>query len=95
MKRLTIVLLALGLVGANAGSVAAQALDGTLKKIKSTGVIRVGYRESSPPFSFMGPEGKPLGYSIDHIDRVARAVQAELKLANHKVHYLPVTVSKR
>ena len=95
MKRLTIVLLALGLVGANVGAVAAQALDGTLKKIKSTGVIRVGYRESSPPFSFMGPEGKPVGYSIDLCDRVARAVQAELKLANLKVQYVPVTVSNR
>lgn len=95
MKRLTIVLLALGLVGANVGAVAAQALDGTLKKIKSTGVIRVGYRESSAPFSFMGPEGKPVGYSIDLCDRVARAVQAELKLANLKVQYVPVTVSNR
>jgi glutamate/aspartate transport system substrate-binding protein len=95
MKRLILVLLALGLVGASAGSVAAQALDGTLKKIKSTGVIRIGYRESSAPFSFMGPEGKPVGYSIDLCDRVARAVQAELKLTNLKVQYVPVTVSNR
>lgn len=96
MKRLVIVLLAIGFVGAQAGSVAAQAaLDGTLKKIKSTGVIRVGYRESSAPFSFMGPEGKPVGYSIDLCDRVARAVQAELKLTSLRVQYVPVTVSNR
>ena len=81
MKRLSIILLAISFVGAFAGSVAAQALDGTLKKIQSTGVIRVGYRESSAPFSFMGPEGKPVGYSMDLCDRVVRAVQAELKLA--------------
>ncbi len=95
MKRLVIVLLAIGFVGAHAGSVAAQALDGTLKKIKSTGVIRVGYRDSSAPFSFMGPEGKPVGYSIDLCERVARAVQAELKLASLKIQYVPVTVSNR
>ncbi len=95
MKRLIVVLLAIGFVGAHTGSVAAQALDGTLKKIKSTGVIRVGYRESSAPFSFMGPEGKPVGYSIDLCDRVTRAVQAELKLTSLKVQYVPVTVSNR
>ena len=96
MKRLVVILLAIGFVGAHAGSVAAQAaLDGTLKKIKSTGVIRVGYRESSAPFSFMGPEGKPVGYSIDLCDRVARAVQAELQMTNLRVQYVPVTVSNR
>lgn len=95
MKRLSIILLAISFVGAFAGSVAAQALDGTLKKIQSTGVIRVGYRESSAPFSFMGPEGKPVGYSMDLCDRVVRAVQAELKLASLKVQYVPVTVSNR
>ena len=43
----------------------------------------------------MGPEGKPVGYSIDLCDRVARAVQAELKMTNLKVQYVPVTVSNR
>lgn len=95
MKRLIIALLALGLVGANAGSAAAQALEGTLKKIKSTGVIRIGHRESSAPFSFMGPEGKPVGYSIDLCERVARAVQTELKMTSLKIQYVPVTVSNR
>jgi ABC-type amino acid transport substrate-binding protein len=95
MKRLIITLLALGLIGAQAESAVAQALDGTLKKIKSTGVIRIGHRESSAPFSFMGPEGKPVGYSIDLCERIARAVQAELKLANLKIQYVPVTVSNR
>jgi ABC-type amino acid transport substrate-binding protein len=95
MKRLIITLLALGLIGAQAESAVAQALDGTLKKIKSTGVIRIGHRESSAPFSFMSPEGKPVGYSIDLCERIARAVQAELKLANLKIQYVPVTVSNR
>jgi ABC-type amino acid transport substrate-binding protein len=95
MKRLIIILLAIGFVGGHAGSVAAQALDGTLKKIKSTGVIRIGHRDSSAPFSFMSPEGKPVGYSIDLCERVARAVQAELKLASLKIQYVPVTVSNR
>jgi len=95
MKRLIITLLALGLIGAQAESAVAQALDGTLKKIKSTGVIRIGHRESSAPFSFMGPEGKPVGYSIDLCERIARAVQAELKLTSLKIQYVPVTVSNR
>ena len=95
MKRLIITLLALGLIGAQAGSAVAQVLDGTLKKIKSTGVIRIGHRDSSAPFSFMSPEGKPVGYSIDLCERIARAVQAELKLTSLKIQYVPVTVSNR
>jgi len=48
-----------------AGPALGQALDGTLKKIKTSGTLTIGYRESSPPFSFMGPDKRPVGYSID------------------------------
>ena len=47
------------------GSVQAQDLQGTLKKIKDSGAITIGYREQSVPFSFRGNDGKPAGYSID------------------------------
>jgi ABC-type amino acid transport substrate-binding protein len=41
------------------------ALSGTLKKIKDTGTITLGYRESSLPFSYLNRRQQPIGYSID------------------------------
>jgi ABC-type amino acid transport substrate-binding protein len=74
---------------------AAQPLSGTLKKIKDTGTIVIGYRENSRPFSFQGPDGKPTGYSIDLCQRIATAVQQELGLSTLEVKYVPVTVESR
>ncbi|HYS12441.1 MAG TPA: amino acid ABC transporter substrate-binding protein, partial [Burkholderiaceae bacterium] len=37
--------------------------SGTLKKIRDTGVVRIGFRENSPPFAFRAPDGKPVGYA--------------------------------
>ncbi len=43
----------------------ARALTGVLKRIKEAGAVRIGYREGAIPFSFLGPDGRPYGYSID------------------------------
>jgi ABC-type amino acid transport substrate-binding protein len=74
---------------------AAQPLSGTLKKIKDTGTMVIGYRENSRPFSFLGPDGKPTGYSIDLCQRIATAVQQEVGLPNLEIKYVPVTVATR
>lgn len=82
-------------VGALAEGATAQQLEGTLKRIKDSGTIKIGFRENSPPFSFLGPDKKPVGYSIDLCERIARAVQQEVKLADLKIQYVPVTVENR
>jgi ABC-type amino acid transport substrate-binding protein len=75
----------------------AQDLQGTLKKVKDTGVLTLGYRENSPPFSFVSMLDRvtPAGYSVDLCQRVASAVQAKLGLANMQVKWVPVTVADR
>jgi ABC-type amino acid transport substrate-binding protein len=73
----------------------AQPLSGTLKKIKDAGTMVIGYRENSRPFSFLGPDGKPTGYSIDLCQRIATAVQQELGLPTLEIKYVPVTVDTR
>jgi len=80
-----------------AGPAAAQDLQGTLKKVKDSGTLTLGYRENSPPFSFMSPiqKGDPTGYSIDLCRRIAQAVQAKLGLATLHVKWVPVTVADR
>jgi ABC-type amino acid transport substrate-binding protein len=66
----------------------------TLKRIAATGVVRLGYRQNSPPFAFLDAKGKPIGYSLDLCevvaDEIAREVHKELS-----VEYLPVTPENR
>ena len=86
----------LGLVAVCASfAVSAQELTGTLKKIKDTGAITVGYRESSIPFSYLDDKQQPTGYAMDLCRRVVEAVKTELKLPNLKVNLQPVTSSNR
>jgi glutamate/aspartate transport system substrate-binding protein len=76
-------------------AVLAQDLQGTLKKIKDSGTIVIGYREQSLPFSFRGDDGKPTGYSVDLCQRIATGIQQQLKLAKLDVKWVPVTPENR
>jgi glutamate/aspartate transport system substrate-binding protein len=88
-----LVLLLLCLVPA--GLVGAQDLQGTLKKVKDSGTLNLGFRESSRPFSFAGPEGRPAGYSIDLCLRVVESVREQLGLSSLKTQWFPVTPENR
>jgi glutamate/aspartate transport system substrate-binding protein len=76
------------------GAVMAQELDGTLKKIKASGTLTIGYQESAPPFSFPGPDKRPVGYSIDLCTHVAGVIQQQLGV-NLKLDWVPVTAENR
>ena len=73
----------------------AQELTGTLKKIKDTGAITIGHRESSIPFSYLDDKQQPIGYAMDLCMKVVDAVKAELKMPNLKVNLQPVTSRNR
>ena len=73
----------------------AQELTGTLKKIKETGSITIGHRESSIPFSFLDDKQQPVGYAMDLCMKIVDAVKAELKMPALKVSLQPVTSSNR
>jgi glutamate/aspartate transport system substrate-binding protein len=81
--------------GTAAGTAQAQDLTGTLKKIKDTGAITIGHRESSIPFSYLDDKQQPIGYAMDLCMKVVDAVKAELKMPNLKVNLQPVTSSNR
>jgi glutamate/aspartate transport system substrate-binding protein len=76
-------------------SAGAQELTGTLKKIKETGAITVGHRESSIPFSYLDDKQQPIGYAMDLCMRVVDAVKQQLNMPNLKVNLQPVTSSNR
>lgn len=73
----------------------AAELTGTLKKIKETGSLTIGYRESSVPFSYLDDNQKPIGYSMDLCMKVVEAVKRELALPDLKVALQPVTSANR
>ncbi|HEX9264416.1 MAG TPA: amino acid ABC transporter substrate-binding protein [Candidatus Binatia bacterium] len=77
-----------------AGPVWSQDLDGTLKKIKASSTFTLGYLESAPPFSFPGPDKRPVGYSIDLCTHVASAIQKQLGI-DLKLNWVPVTTENR
>jgi ABC-type amino acid transport substrate-binding protein len=80
---------------AHAGAGGPGALEGTLKKIQATNTITLGYRESSRPFSFVGDDGKPAGYSVDLCARVAASVGKQLALPALQTKWVKVTVADR
>ena len=94
MKRLGIIGLALA-AAFSAGQANAEELTGTLKKIKETGAIIIGYRDSSIPFSYLDDNQKPIGFAIDICRRIVDAVKQELKLDKLAVEFNPVTSSTR
>ncbi|MGH8788484.1 MAG: transporter substrate-binding domain-containing protein [Cupriavidus necator] len=73
----------------------AQDLAGTLKKIKETGAITIGHRETSVPFSYYDDKQQPVGYSMDLCGKVVEAVKMELKLPSLQVKLQPVNSSNR
>lgn len=69
--------------------------SGTLRKIKETGVISIGFRDKSIPFSYLDRQQRPIGYSIELCERVVAAVKNRLKLPTLEVMYRPVTAANR
>ncbi len=92
-KQATLSVLAVAACLAAASS--AQAASPTLDKIKSRGVLTLGYRESSVPFAYLGAEQKPVGLSMDLCAAVADKVKAQLNLPALKVAYTAVNASNR
>jgi glutamate/aspartate transport system substrate-binding protein len=73
----------------------AQELTGTLKKIKDSKTVTLGYRESSIPFSYVNKVGDPIGYSIDLCNAVVDEVSKELEGVEIAVNYKKVTAETR
>jgi glutamate/aspartate transport system substrate-binding protein len=69
--------------------------SGTLKKVKDTGVITLGHRESSIPFSYYDDKQQVVGYSQEIALKIVDAVKADQKIAKLDVKLLPVTSANR
>ncbi len=89
------VALSLLLIGAAAGAAQAEDLSGTLKKINDNGVIVVGHRESSVPFSYYDNQQKVVGYSQDYSNAIVEAIKAKLNKPDLQVKMIPITSQNR
>jgi glutamate/aspartate transport system substrate-binding protein len=70
-------------------------LSGTLKKIRDSGTVTIGYREASFPFSYVRKGGAPIGYSIDLCLGIVDEIKRELNGAPVKIAYQLVTADTR
>jgi len=93
MSRIAKTLLALAAFALFAAQAAAQ--EGTLKKIKDSGSITIGYRDASIPFSYYDDKQQPVGFAMDLCMKVVDAVKAHLKMPKLEVKYQLVTSANR
>jgi glutamate/aspartate transport system substrate-binding protein len=83
------------LTTAASAQTSAEGLSPTLANIKKTHVVRLGYRESSPPFSFMDPSNRPIGYSLELCEAIVEEIGIEVDDANLRIEYVKVTSDDR
>jgi glutamate/aspartate transport system substrate-binding protein len=72
-----------------------EGLSPTLANIKQTHVVRLGYRESSPPFSFLDQANRPIGYSLELCEAIVDEIGVEVDDANLRIDYVKVTSDDR
>lgn len=89
------VALSLLLISAAAGAAQAEDFSGTLKKINDNGVIVVGHRESSVPFSYYDNQQKVVGYSQAYSNAIVDAIKAKLNKPDLQVKMIPITSQNR
>ncbi len=66
-----------------------------LKRIKASGVVRIGYRAQAVPFSYEAREGRPYGYSIDVCEAIVEDIAREIGVASLRTEYRRVTPADR
>src|SRR6478736_4196679 len=72
-----------------------EGLSPTLAGIKNRHVVHLGYRESSPPFSFLDQANRPIGYSLELCEAIVEEIGTEVDDPNLKIEYVKVTSDDR
>jgi glutamate/aspartate transport system substrate-binding protein len=80
--------------GANAQTIS-EGLSPTLAAIKKSHTVKLGYRESSPPFSFLDQAGRPIGYSLELCEAIVEDIGIEVDDPALRIEYVKVTSDDR
>lgn len=83
------------LAGAGHAQTASEGLSPVLAAIKKAHVVKLGYRESSPPFSFLDQAGRPIGYSLELCQAVVEDIGVEIDDPALRIDYVKVTSDDR
>jgi len=83
------------ILATGAAAQTSEGLSPTLAAIKSSHVVHLGYRESSPPFSFLDQANRPIGYSLELCEAVVDEIGVEVDDPNLKIEYVKVTSDDR
>ena len=84
-----------GLVAPSASRPAQPPEGPTLTRIRETGVIVIGYRPASAPFSYLDAQLRPTGYSVELCERVIASLRVKLKLPDLEVRRVAVGSATR
>jgi len=76
-------------------SLPAVAQTGALERIRQTGVIKLGYLDGAAPFSFVGEDKQPQGYSVALCREIALGIGSQLKLAKLEPQWVRLTIQNR
>src|SRR3954451_10400635 len=95
MQMASLLLAGCFLTTAAVAQIAGEGLSPTLAAIKKDHVVRLGYRESSPPFSFLDPSNRPIGYSLELCEAVVEEIGAQVDNAHLQIDYVKVTSNDR
>jgi len=91
---LVVAALSVGAPSGHAQAAAPVELTGTLAKVRASGSIALGYRQSSVPFAFLSPRQEPIGYSVE----LCKALVASIEDAINRsltIRWVPVTAASR
>jgi glutamate/aspartate transport system substrate-binding protein len=83
------------LLAAPAGAQSGEGLSPTLAAIKNRHAVHLGYRESSPPFSFLDQANRPIGYSLELCEAIVDEIGVEVDDPDIKIEYVKVTSDDR
>lgn len=90
MKNIALCLGLFGLLGLGAAHASP-----TLNKLREVGILTIGYREASIPFSYLDEKGRPVGYMLDICNRIAEALKEKLALPHLETKMVLVTPATR
>jgi glutamate/aspartate transport system substrate-binding protein len=88
-------MLAVSLMGPAVAQSGGEGLSPTLAAIKASHVVHLGYRESSPPFSFLDQANRPIGYSLELCAAVVDEIAVEVDDPALRIDYVKVTSDDR
>jgi len=83
------------LLATGAAAQTSEGLSPTLTAIKNSHVVHLGYRESSPPFSFLDQANRPIGYSLELCEAVVDEIGIEVDDPGLRIDYVKVTSDDR